>query len=118
MASVRGRIVRYRGQAIGEENTKTALIDPILRALGRDLEDLDEVRHEYRRKARDNPVDCALFLLGMPRLFVEAKALGENLGTGASSWRTSSAPSFAPTSTRAAVIVRSSETTSACSVAR
>lgn len=79
VASVRDRIARYRGQAIGEENTKTALIDPVLRALGWDLEDLDEVRHEYRRKAGDNPVDYALFLLRTPRLFVEAKALGENL---------------------------------------
>ena len=76
---VRDRIARYRGQAIGEENTKTALIDPVLRALGWDLEDLDEVRHEYRRKAGDNPVDYALLLLRTPRLFVEAKALGENL---------------------------------------
>jgi hypothetical protein len=79
LGSVRDRIARYRGQGIGEENTKTALIDPVLRALGWDLEDLDEVRHEYRRKAGDNPVDYALFLLRTPRLFVEAKALGENL---------------------------------------
>ncbi len=79
LASVRDRIARYRGQGIGEENTKTVLIEPVLRALGWDVEDLDEVRHEYRRKAGDNPVDYALFLLRTPRLFVEAKALGENL---------------------------------------
>ena len=58
LASVRDRIARYRGQGIGEENTKTVLIEPVLRALGWDVEDLDEVRHEYRRKAGDNPVDC------------------------------------------------------------
>jgi len=79
LSQVRDRVARYRGQAIGEENTKTALIDPVLRALGWDLEDLDEVRHEYRRKPGDNPVDYALLLLRTPRLFVEAKALGENL---------------------------------------
>ncbi len=79
LASVRDRIARYRGQGIGEENTKTVLIEPVLRSLGWDVEDLDEVRHEYRRKAGDNPVDYALFLLRTPRLFVEAKALGENL---------------------------------------
>lgn len=73
------RIARHRGEAIGEENTKTVLIEPILRALGWDVEDLDEVRKEYRYKAGDNPVDYALFLLRTPRLYVEAKALGENL---------------------------------------
>jgi hypothetical protein len=55
------------------------LIEPILRALGWDVEDLDEVRKEFRYKPGDNPVDYALFLLRTPRLFVEAKALGENL---------------------------------------
>ncbi len=78
--SVRDRIGKWRAQAIGEENTKTVLIEPILRALGWDVEDLDEVRKEFRYKPGDNPVDYALFLLRTPRLFVEAKALGENLG--------------------------------------
>lgn len=78
--SVRERIERYRGQSIGEQNTKNVLIEPVLRALGWDVEDLDEVRREYRRKAPDSPVDYVLFLLRTPRLFVEAKALGENLG--------------------------------------
>jgi hypothetical protein len=79
LASVRDRIVRYRGQGIGEENTKTVLIEPVLRALGWDVEDLDEVRKEFRYKSGDNPVDYALFLLRTARLYVEAKALGENL---------------------------------------
>jgi hypothetical protein len=80
LRSVRERIVRYRGQAIGEQNTKNVLIEPVLRALGWDVEDLEEVRREFKRKAADNPVDYVLFLLRTPRLFVEAKALGENLG--------------------------------------
>jgi len=77
--SVRDRIARYRGQSIGEQNTKNVLIEPVLRALGWDVEDLDEVRREFRRRPGDNPVDYTLFLLRTPRLFVEAKALGENL---------------------------------------
>jgi len=44
-----------------------------------DTEELDEVRREYRRRPADNPVDYALLLLRMPRLFVEAKTLGSNL---------------------------------------
>ena len=77
--SVRDRIAKWRAQAIGEENTKTVLIEPIMRALGWDVEDLDEVRKEFRYKPGDNPVDYALLVLRTPRLFVEAKALGENL---------------------------------------
>jgi hypothetical protein len=79
LANVRDRIAKHQGQAIGEENTKHALIEPILRALGWDVEDLDEVRCEYKLKQADNPVDYALFVHGNLRLFVEAKALGENL---------------------------------------
>jgi Restriction Enzyme Adenine Methylase Associated/Type I restriction enzyme R protein N terminus (HSDR_N) len=79
LASVRDRIAKFRGQAIGEENTKHALIEPVLKALGWNVEDLDEVRCEYKFKQADNPVDYALFANGNLRLFVEAKALGENL---------------------------------------
>jgi hypothetical protein len=79
LAQARERVVRHRGSAIGEQNTKATLIEPILRALGWDLEDLEEVRREYRRRPADNPVDYALHLLRTPRLFVEAKGLDENL---------------------------------------
>jgi len=73
------RIARYRGSNIGEQNTKVSLIMPALRALGWNVEDLDEVRLEYRRSPRDKPVDYALMLQREPVLFVEAKSLGENL---------------------------------------
>jgi len=69
---VRDRIRRFAGQSISETDTRTTLIDPVLRALGWDTEELDEVRREYRRRPADNPVDYALLLLRMPRLFVEA----------------------------------------------
>ncbi|GIG98693.1 hypothetical protein Pma05_52660 [Plantactinospora mayteni] len=64
---------------LGEQNTKASLISPIIEALGWDLRDPDEVSHEYRRKGTDNPVDYALLLLRTPKLFIEAKGLGENL---------------------------------------
>jgi hypothetical protein len=81
LASVRERIARYRGLGglIGEQNTKAALIEPVLRALGWDVEDPEEVWREYKRQNVDNPVDYALMILRSPRLFVEAKGLGENL---------------------------------------
>jgi len=76
---VRDRIARHRGSPIGEQNTKAALIEPLLRSLGWDAEDPDEVWREYKRRSADNPVDYALLILRTPRLFVEAKGLGENL---------------------------------------
>ena len=79
LKTVRTRIARYKGTDVGETNTKTALIDPILRALGWDVGDLEEVHQEYKRRRQDKPVDYALILLRAPRLFVEAKALGKSL---------------------------------------
>ncbi|MBL6276078.1 hypothetical protein JMF97_07885 [Micromonospora fiedleri] len=76
------RVERFRRQpqrVIGEMDTRVALIEPIIGALGWDLYDLDQVRREYRRRGVDNPVDYALLLLRTPRLFIEAKGLGENL---------------------------------------
>jgi hypothetical protein len=79
LATVRDRIGKYQRQGIGEQDTKAALIVPVLRALGWDTEDLEDVKLEYKRLAGDNPVDYALFLLREPRLFIEAKALGVHL---------------------------------------
>jgi hypothetical protein len=64
---------------LGEQNTKGALIEPVLAALGWDLTDPAEVFKEYRRQPQDNKVDYALFLQRTPRLFVEAKDLGKDL---------------------------------------
>jgi len=69
-----------RNGQIGEENTKAALIDPVLQVLGWDIHDLDEVQREYKYKGKGNPVDYALFVGGNPKMFLEAKPLGANLG--------------------------------------
>lgn len=79
LETVETKVLRYRAKKINEQDTKASLIDPVLRALGWDVEDLDEVQREYKRKKQDKPVDYALLLLRDPRLFVEAKALGQNL---------------------------------------
>jgi hypothetical protein len=79
LAEVAERVERYRGSRIGEQNTKAALIVPVLRALGWDLEDLDEIHLEYRLKPGDRPVDYALMLQREAVLFIEAKALDEDL---------------------------------------
>src|SRR5574341_1461149 len=79
LGDLRGRVARVGRQRLNEENTKATLVEPLLRALGWDVEDIDEVQREYRHNKRDKPVDYALLDVRTPRLFVEAKALGENL---------------------------------------
>jgi hypothetical protein len=73
------RLQKYKGRAIGEQNTKASLIEPLLEALGWDTRDFDEVHREYKAKRADRPVDYALQLALKPLVFVEAKGLGENL---------------------------------------
>jgi len=82
VGKVRARVqqIRERGESIGEQDTKATLIEPVLSALGWRLEELDDVRREYKYKSQDNPVDYALFVLRQPRLFVEAKPLSSALG--------------------------------------
>jgi hypothetical protein len=73
------RILKDRDHRIGEQNTKAMLIEPILEALGWDIRDWDEVHREFRAKSGDSPVDYALKIMRTPRLFLEAKGLGEDL---------------------------------------
>ena len=80
IATAAAKALRFNGRKLGEQNTKASLIEPILEALGWDIRDPDEVHREFRGKSRDNPVDYALKILRKPRLFVEAKGLGESLG--------------------------------------
>lgn len=81
LAKVRAKIasLRDQGERVSEEDTKAILIDPVLAALGWRLDELEDVRREYRAKPADNPVDYALLIFGRPRLFVEAKALASVL---------------------------------------
>jgi predicted type IV restriction endonuclease len=76
---LRRKINRYGKSGVNEQNTKSTLIQPLLRALGWDVEDLDDVHLEYKQKSKDKPVDYALLLLRSPCMFLEAKALGESL---------------------------------------
>src|SRR5262245_4257431 len=80
IANVRAKIQRQGSKNLNEQATKATLVQPVLRALGWDVEDLEDIQLEYRRKPSDKPVDYALMMLRTPCLFVEAKGLGENLG--------------------------------------
>ena len=79
--NVRRKIKQHRDrkERISEEATKLSLIVPLLRGLGWDTTDLDEVFPEWGPEPKDNKVDFALLLQRTPRLFVEAKALDTNL---------------------------------------
>ena len=80
LGQIRQRISKTTGKrSMNEENTKATLIEPVLRSLGWDIEDVEEVVREYKGRRSDKPVDYALLVLRSPRLFVEAKALGQNL---------------------------------------
>ncbi len=79
LSLLRTRIPGYRERCIGEQNTKAVLIDPVLEALDWDVRDWDDVQREYKVKPKDKPVDYALKISRMPKLFIEAKGLGENL---------------------------------------
>lgn len=74
-----GKIERFQDRSLGEQNTKASLIEPVLEALGWDVRDPDEVFREFKPTSKDAPVDYALTILRKPRLFVEAKGLGEDL---------------------------------------
>jgi predicted type IV restriction endonuclease len=77
ISDVLSKIGRFQDRALGEQNTKASLIEPILDALGWDIRDPDEVHREFKPTAQDKPVDYCLTLLRKPRLLVEAKGLGE-----------------------------------------
>lgn len=79
LADVRDRIEQYAKRDLNEQNTKATLIEPVMRALGWDTEDVEEVAREFKIKSSDKPVDYGLLQLRKPRLFVEAKALGKDL---------------------------------------
>ena len=77
--AVVAKITRYKGGVFNEQDTKAALIEPILEALGWDTRDPEQVRREFKTNPKDNPVDYALLHTRQPRLMVEAKGLGESL---------------------------------------
>jgi len=75
--------LRAAGAPLNETNTKGALIEPRLAALGWNVKDQNAVYREWRGndRAKGNPVDYALFPgpRQPPALLVEAKPLGQDL---------------------------------------
>ncbi len=60
LQEVRQRVQRAGKKPLNEQNTKATLIEPVLRALGWDVEDIEAVVREFRLKSRDKPVDYGL----------------------------------------------------------
>jgi len=78
LQAVARRIQKDRDRGMGETETKAKLINPVLKALGWDVQ-RDDVELEFKLRPSDNPVDYALKISGKPVVFVEAKALGHGL---------------------------------------
>ena len=51
LQEVRQRVQRAGKKPLNEQNTKATLIEPVLRALGWDVEDIEEVVREFRLKS-------------------------------------------------------------------
>ncbi len=66
-----------KSRSFNEDQTKLAFVLPILRRLGWDTEDVDEVHPEFSVEHRR--VDYALVLNGRPAVFIEAKRPSEDL---------------------------------------
>ena len=74
---IREYIVNGRLTQFDEANTKATAIEPILRELGWDVVDPDEVRREH--SVGNRSVDYALFCDDTLKVFIEAKNGGEQL---------------------------------------
>lgn len=72
--------LRKHRSKLDESNTIRALIIPILRELGWNDEDLDEVLSEYTLPKCRKKVDLALFIDRKPVLLIEAKKIHVNIG--------------------------------------
>jgi predicted transport protein len=69
---------KARDRGINEADTKALFVEPMLGALGWDVDDLDAVRREHR--VYDGTLlDYALKIEDKPRLFLEAKPLSKSL---------------------------------------
>lgn len=74
---IRGYISTGRLTQFDEANTKATAVEPVLRELGWDVVDPDEVRREYSVGSRS--VDYALFCGDTLKVFIEAKRGEESL---------------------------------------
>jgi|GEM_PF-3095543 len=80
ISELRSKIEIFQSKKLGEQNTKAALIEPILQALGWDTMDPDEVFREFKNNnPSSNPVDYALKIHRETKLLIEAKGIGEDL---------------------------------------
>jgi len=66
-----------KSDSYSEEDTKKGFIEPFFKALGWSFEDREEVSAE--EKISKGRVDYAFRIKGIPKLFIEAKAIREDL---------------------------------------
>jgi len=79
MKELQPKIERFRKEGLKETPTRTLFIDLLLKSLGWDVCDPDEVQLEYPT-IDGKSVDYALKINGKPILLVKAKGLNDSLG--------------------------------------
>ena len=82
LSEVQARIAEYRGEKLSEEDTRAALIDPVLCVLGWDARNLREVKRGYRgKRGSTTPLTMRFFSKGMkiPSYLSRPSALGKSL---------------------------------------
>src|SRR3990172_9053933 len=75
---LQARLDKYSKSSLKEAQTRLIFIDPMLKALGWDVSNLDEVDVEHAT-VDGKAVDYALRINGSVVLLVEAKSLGDPL---------------------------------------
>lgn len=71
------KIPQDKRDGMTEQETSTKFVLPLLRALGWDVENVDEVREQHRTAY--GPSDYELLISGMPRVVVEVKRISNSL---------------------------------------
>lgn len=83
LEQIKNRVSSLKGR--GEEATKQAIVLPILDTLGYDIWNPSEVCPEYeadfaiKKSGQKEKVDLAILFGGMPRIYIEVKAIDINL---------------------------------------
>jgi len=71
--AVVARKIKHKKDNVTEDNVKSMYVDPILVALGWNIHEQDEVEREFKSQSKDKPVDYALKIDELIKLFIEAK---------------------------------------------
>jgi len=81
MVNYKERIKTAKQKNLDESNTKSYLIEPFLKSIGIDVNDIEQTVKEYKITSYDknDAVDYAIIHNNKPVLIIEAKRIGQNI---------------------------------------